>query len=418
MTHPKAFENMKAKTLSALQHCTVKERWPVFSSYTEHVSKLANEAVKQRKEWLTSSNVYSIFLSEVTSALATRFPEDADLEGSLPDLLGENSIAPLAEKIVSIILSVPRAYTFYFPLPNVEISIEGQLQLGEGISLRKFGENEDIPGGAAGGLLGFGKYLARNKFYLCVDEVGFTSGDNDDIAFSHALSKFKVMTHLLLLRGTFSERTISPILLYGLGGRSHYVPNLVATVFDTERANEVHATALLPIGISRQTDRLCLNTENKTFQKAESLGHDAVAVYLQAMSNQAVLLLNHKGPGSVPIRSAIEWAYEASTTDNDTIAFLQVCIGLEAILGDETTSESISATLADRCAYLLGNDIQGRQTIRENFKELYKRRSKLAHGRAIRLEPDEWGYFNWGKSILNHLIMKEMKHLNLGKDSD
>lgn len=415
MTHPKALENMKAKTLSALQGCTVKERWPVFSSYTAYVSKLADEAIKQRKEWLTSSNVYSIFLSEVTAALAARFPEEAGLEGNLADLLGADGIATLADRICSIVLSVPRSYVFRFPLPNVEIPIDGQLQLGEGISLRTFEENEEIPSGEGGGLLGFGKYLARNKFYLCIEEIGFTSGDNDDIAFSHALSKFKIMTHLLLLRGTFSERTISPILLYGLGGRRHYVPNLVSTIFDTEKPNEVHATALLPIGISRQTDKLCLNKENKTFQKAESLGHEGLAVYLQSMSNQPVLLLSHKGPDSVPIQSAIEWAYEASTTDNDTIAFLQVCIGLEAILGDETASESISATLADRCAYLLGNDIQGRRTIRENFRELYKRRSKLAHGRAIRLEPEEWKYFNWGKSILNHLIMKEIKHLNLGK---
>ncbi len=406
---------MKARTLSALQGCTVKERWPVFASYTENVSKLADEASKHKKEWLTSSNVYSIFLSEVTSTLSGRFSEDQKIEGKLPEILGRDAIASLAETIVTIILSVPRTYVFYFPLPNVQIAINGKLQLEEGIYLRSFGEKEEIPGGERVGLLGvLGAYLARNKVYLCIEEKGFTSGDIDDISFSHALSKFKILTHLLLIRRTFSERTVSPIL-YGLGGKSHYVPNLVATIFDCERQSEIYATTLLPIGISRHTDKLFINEDNKEYQRTKTEGYEAVAAYVQSVSMHPALLLKHEGADSVPIMSAIEWAYEAATTDNDTIAFIQACIGLEAILGDDTGGESISSTLADRCAYLLGGDMQERRTIRDNFKELYKRRSKLAHGRSIRLQPDEWGYLKWGKDILNNLIMKEMKHLNLGK---
>src|SRR5512139_2115119 len=111
---------MKAKTLSALQGCDVKERWPVFASYTENVSKLSDEAVKQKKEWLTSSNVYSIFLSEVSSALSARFPDDKAITGKLTDVLGNDAVASLADKIVTIITSVPRSYVFYFPLPNVD----------------------------------------------------------------------------------------------------------------------------------------------------------------------------------------------------------------------------------------------------------------------------------------------------------
>lgn len=415
MIHPKALEHMKAKTLSALQGCDVKERWPVFASYTENVSKLADEAVKHKKEWLTSSNVYSIFLSEITSALSTRFPDDNTVAGKLIDILGSDTIASLADKIVIIITSVPRSYVFYFPLPNVQIPIKGRLQLGEGIFLRSFGEGEEIPGGERKGLLGaFSAYLDRHRVYLCIEGTGFTSGDIDDIAFGRALSQFKILTHLLLTRGVFAERTVSPIV-YGLGGRSHYVPNLVSTVFDSEMQSEVHATTLLPIGISRHTDKLCLNEDNRDYQKAKEAGHEAVATFMQAVTRHPSLLLKHQGAGSVPIRSAIEWAYEASTTDNDTIAFIQVCIGLEAILGDDIGNETISAILADRCAYLLGDDMQGRRTIRENFREVYKRRSKLAHGRAIRLQADEWGYFKWAKNVLNYLIMKEMKHLNLGK---
>lgn len=411
MVHHKAVDNMKAKTLRALQDCTVKDRWPVFASYTQNVAKLAEEAVKHKKEWLTSSNVYSIFASEVSSAIRPNLADGQEFEGQLTDLLDGDIVSSLAERIVEIILSVPRAYVFYFPLPYVHLQVNESLQIGEGIFLQMFGPEQHIPGGEKNGLLGaFGTHLERNKLYLCIEEKGFTSGDIDDIVFNHALSKFKILTHLLIIRGTLSERSISPVV-YGLGGTSHYVPNLVSTIFDTERPDEIHATTLLPIGVSRHADKLCLNEENKSYLKAKA--EEQVGAYIQSMSSHPALLLKHSGEDSVPIRSAIEWAYEASTTDNDTIAFIQVCIGLEAILGDDTSTESISATLADRCAYLLGNDIQGRKTIRENFRELYKRRSKIAHGRTIRLKPDESGYLNWGKNVLNYLILKEMKHLNL-----
>ncbi len=406
---------MKAKTICALQVCTVKERWPVFSSYTENVSMLADEAVKHKKEWLTQSNVYSIFLSEVTSTLRVRFPDDNALEGKLEDILEGDAVTSLADKIVAIIASIPRSYIFNFPLPNVQIPIEGRLQLGEGVFLRSIGKGEVIPGGERKGLLGiFGAHLDRNKVYLCIEDSGFTSGDIDDIVFSHALSKFKILTYLLRIRGVFAERNAPPIL-YGLGGESHYVPNLFSTVFDSERESEVHASTLLPIGISRQTDKLYLNENNGDYQKANTEGYEAVKKYVQSVSRHPMHLLKHEGIDSVPVRSAIEWAYEASTTDNDTIAFIQVCIGLEAILGEDIGDESITSTLADRCAYLLGDDMQGRRTIRESFKEVYRRRSKLAHGRAIRLQPDELRYFKWAKSVLDLLISKEMKHLNLGK---
>ncbi|MGZ5858711.1 MAG: hypothetical protein ACXWJK_15880 [Burkholderiaceae bacterium] len=415
--HPKALENMKAKVISALQGCTVKERWPVFDSYWANVSHLSEEVLKHKKEWLTSSNVYSIFHTEVASALKAKHHEDRSIEGALTDVLDNDSISALAERIIAIISSVPRKYIFYFPMPNVQLGDIRTLSLGHGIALRVFGKGEDVPGGVrVGGILGMvGMHLDMEKVYLCIEESGFTSGDTDDVAFSGALSKFKILTHLLLESGVFAERTISPIM-YGLSGvGGHYVPNLIATVFDMERPNEIHATALLPIGIGRRTDKLCLNEESKAIQKAKSDGKEAFEKCFLSMLNHPVLLLSHEGVDSVPIRSAIEWAYEAASTENDTIAFIQVCIGIEAILGDETTSESITSKLADRCAYLLGNDISGRRTIRGRFLDLYRCRSKLAHGRAIRLKNDERVHLNWGKDVLNYLIKKEMKHLNLGK---
>ena len=75
----------------------------------------------------------------------------------------------------------------------------------------------------------------------------------------------------------------------------------------------------------------------------------------------------------------------------------------------------MTETLADRCAYLISDDIKGRKTIKDSFKELYEVRSKLVHGNVTELNSDQTWYLRWGRNVLEYAISKEMKHLNLGK---
>ena len=118
---------------------------------------------------------------------------------------------------------------------------------------------------------------------------------------------------------------------------------------------------------------------------------------------------------TLPIKTAIEWAFDSEINENDTVSFLQICLGLEAILGYELDhkEQPLSKTLADRCAYLIGMNIQERKRIKDDFKKLYDLRSKLVHGRAVRLHDNEKVYLNWGKEILNRVILKEMEYLKL-----
>jgi hypothetical protein len=92
---------------------------------------------------------------------------------------------------------------------------------------------------------------------------------------------------------------------------------------------------------------------------------------------------------------------------------LQVCFGLESLLGDAVGSESLTSTLADRCAYLVGSDIKGRNSIREQFKELYAIRSKLVHGTATWLDPNQRHFLRWERSIFEFAIFQEVKHLGM-----
>ena len=61
------------------------------------------------------------------------------------------------------------------------------------------------------------------------------------------------------------------------------------------------------------------------------------------------------------------------------------------------------------------NAIKDRETIKTKFKELYDVRSKLAHGNETELNSNQIECLNWGRTMLEYAILKEIKHLNLEK---
>jgi hypothetical protein len=123
----------------------------------------------------------------------------------------------------------------------------------------------------------------------------------------------------------------------------------------------------------------------------------------------AARIAEHEDDEAIAIRTAMEWAFDSRIGQNETIKFLQICIGLEAILGDDKTAEAITKTLADRCAYLVGSDMRERRAIRSSLESLYKARSKIVHGRRSALEPQDAGLLRWGRKTLLAAIAKELE---------
>lgn len=134
---------------------------------------------------------------------------------------------------------------------------------------------------------------------------------------------------------------------------------------------------------------------------------------LKAYFRLPSLLMMSNEPEAARVKSAMEWCFDSYATENTTLSFLQTCFGLEALFGEESGSENLTKTLADRCAYLTGTNIKGRKTIRDNFKSLYEIRSKIVHGSATSLGSNETHYLSWGRNVLEVSILKEVKHLDL-----
>lgn len=83
------------------------------------------------------------------------------------------------------------------------------------------------------------------------------------------------------------------------------------------------------------------------------------------------------------IREAIIWISMASHENENSIAFLQCFLALEAILlvQDGFINKSIVAQISEYIAFLLSADSKKRIAIEKEIKKLYSTRSAIAHGK-------------------------------------
>ena len=411
MIHPEALKKVRTELEDTLKNCEVDKGLPVFSSYSDKLLNLAKEVIKHTKDWLTISSIYSIFIHWVSSALKEKFPKQPDISGVLRKLLGDEKIEEIIRSILEYIRSIPRMYSIYFPMPILGSLMEDEISLSENVSVVQYSDKNTIPGGYRGGslerALGGVEALELNRPYIRIVESGYAGGLADDSAFIGALSKFKQFVHLALLYRVF-QITEDRYIHWALRETQYS-----AIIIDNAETNVVACSTRLAGNIAQYIGSIEVNRENVAQQRDERVPGD----YLRNVLRTPLCLIDPRKENSyaLPVKSAVEWAFDSSINDNDTVAFLQMCIGLEAILGDDAGQEFLTEILADRCGYLLGTSIQRRKSIKKKFKKFYRLRSKLVHGRTVRLQNSEKYYLNWGKKILDCLIWEEIKNLNLQK---
>jgi len=113
------------------------------------------------------------------------------------------------------------------------------------------------------------------------------------------------------------------------------------------------------------------------------------------------------------IFSAIEWGFDGNANPNETMGFIQICIGLEALLGDkderkDQNQRGLTEKLADRCAYLLGNTPNERKKQADEFKKIYDLRSKLIHGVWPKVTDEQYETIMTAEYLLKCLVYKEL----------
>lgn len=407
MMHPKAREAMKKHLRKVLEACQIENGFPVFDSQIHNFSKAVS---KSKEQWLSIANVYGIFIKILSAVLVEKCPEKEDASGLLKELVTAEIIGEIEGEIISFIESIPRNYLIYVPLPFVtDIGVD-EVGITDDIKLEI--NKELIPGNSGNRLLETltsSSDIEKVKIPLRirVNSIGYASGSLDDSAFQYAISVLKHVTYLGMGRGIFKERKVAFTGFRGLAIQRHTLSIEILAV-NRDNPEQVEGRVNLSNNFAELLEKFAINEELEGYTNAKKIGEFAVTAFFSAHFDDITKLYTKNDTYSSAIKSAIEWAFDANLSDNQTVSFVQTCIGLEAILGEDTGEEPLTATLADRCAYLLGKDPEKRKKIREKFKELYRLRSKVVHGRAVRLKHNEVNYLHWAKAVLDDLIKKEI----------
>lgn len=408
--HPKAIQNMRRLLANIVEKCEVKNSLLFFDSCWDEIDKFIQELLKNKDVniWVTRNNITTIFFRKIYSALPIKTDDEPKLNGILKDVVSKNKIEQFIGNMLQFIQSIPKKYSIYFPLPLLEPFSSKSISLSEDLSIVRFVE-EDLKSTKERRSLLFSYLwndyadLKPNISYVHIKQKGFFGNSLDDSAVVSAFSKFKQLVYLGLLQKTFCLNENSSFFpVDGL------LKNIYVIGIDNENL-DVKNSISLPWNIKNYINKIKIN-ETEKYNIVKEAGTDTE--YLKFHFKVPITLINSNNNNTLPIKSAIEWAFDAAANENETIAFLQTCIGLEAILGDDDNNTSLTELLANRCAYLLGT-MNNRKQIKKDFKELYRIRSKLVHGRVKSLQEHEKDYFSWGKNILDRVIAKEIVNLKL-----
>lgn len=411
---PNRIERIENKIRGTLKNCIVKDGWPQYESIYVHLESLSKEILKDKKEWIDSSDVFSIFYDFAYEAIKAVTGEQSASEGNLWDeILGENNSQVLTNKLRDYLLSIPREFYAYLPLPGITKNLPTPIILSKDTSIVSFMEADQVPGGYHRSLLSPENKLDLGKVYIKQRMVGHASRRLENAGNKITINKFKIILQQGMAKGLFKQTRegIAGLGLFGLLTH-HQIKKLTIVSIDEGFAEPKTTTAELPIDLCRLLGNLDISWDNEAIKSSND--QNQLDKFITAILAKPIQLIEFPGDEATRVKAAIAWCFDSYIVENQTLAFLQVCIGLEALLGDITYNGNLTETLADRCAYLVSNNIKGRRAIKKNFKELYEARSKLVHGNATELDSNQLGHLDWGKSILEYAIFKEIRHLEFG----
>lgn len=409
----KRIERIENKIRGTLKNCLLKDSWPLYESVSVHLESLSKEILKDKKEWIDSIDVFSIFYDFTYEAIRAVTGENSAIEGKLwDDILGEENGQKLTNNFKDYLLSLPREVHVYLPIPEITKDIPTPITLSKDISIVSFHDADHVPGGYNRGLLSLDKKLEPGKVYIKQKMLGHASRRLENTCNKIAINNFKIFLQQGITKGLFKQSEEGKTGLGFFLLTHHQIKKLTIISIDEGFEKPRTTTVELPLDLCRLLGSLDINWSDESISSSNE--QNQLDKSIISKLTKPTQLIEFSGDEATRIKAAIIWCFDSYTVENQTLAFLQVCIGLEALLGDMTYNGNLTETLADRCAYLISNNIKGRRAIKKHFKELYETRSKLVHGNATELDSNQLGHLNWGKSILEFAIFKEIRHLDLG----
>ena len=114
--------------------------------------------------------------------------------------------------------------------------------------------------------------------------------------------------------------------------------------------------------------------------------------------------------------NAASWAFDSIMSKNKIKSFIYLGVAWDALLGSAGGSANITTTMGDRLAYLISRSRSERDEVLEKFKEFYRIRSKVVHGRVAWINEEETDIYNWGLFVFEKAFNRELTLL-IGQSS-
>lgn len=370
---------------------------------------LLAEKVRAKAPWsdlLTPWDVASIALRRLTLR-ATKVPRDfIGLLKGAPE--GARLVGELRADLVEYFESLPRAYYVFFPLINVPAIGQAELPLTEAISIVDTsiadGPHARLIQQYSGLLVALNRgrplpHLEPDTRYLRIQLSGYSDESLTSPVAVSALAQLKHFLFVALARRVFKEAPSWTL--------QHKIAGSVASHVNPDQ--EEQYALRLPDEFNRYLHRMELDTTELTYYDTSggigllsgvSRPPQTPPEFAWALTQRfgrlpEFLAIPRDAPDAVRIKAALEWWIDGVVSENQTISFLQFCIGFEALLGESgdntgrSVERGITERLADRYAYLRGRTQSEREAHRVAFTTMYKRRGQIVHQRETHLRRND-----------------------------
>ena len=344
---------------------------------------------------------------------------------------GTQMLAQFQNDLVQFLESIPRTYHAYFPLVGVPSLLTRDHQLTELISIidTSIGDEQDAKlledafplANVVASMTGKPiPRLKRNQRYLRITTTGYADGSTSSPAAILVLAQLKQFLFFGLATGFLEELPTWRL------GRFDNAMHDQSVVIRNESLNEDEEYSLsLPDEFYRYLLRMVVSEKAReyfdmstgktllggTLRQANTPEEVASAIKGKLGGFGEFLDIPQDDSDAIRIRAACEWWIDASASQNQTISFLQYCIGFEALLGENTKDRGITERLSDRFAYLLGKTQSQRSELRRRFRNVYERRGLIVHQREPHLRRFDSSARIEAKQMLLQAVVSEVNQL-------
>jgi hypothetical protein len=353
-----AISSLKTKLVNAISLARLD--CGLFPVWEDVFKNFRAEALKSVHPWMDENDVAELLNAHLVGFLGLKVPKD---NAAIAEIFSAVELEQIITRTLTDLQGIPKRYFLYFPLPGVQLN--NDIFISDFVSLVKAPTAVQCSSEIAKNI--------RKGCFIRVRGLGYAYLDRAQSAVRDAITRLKWTCQLAGAERLF-RREAQPVWKRSQVQKVHFV-----IICEEDNAG---TSASLGLGMSRYLSEIRL-TNGDWRSDEEGTLQRKIGTSLQVLEEPKF------AENVQSLRRAFEWAFDASTDEEESMRFIKTCIGLEAAISEQSEEVGITEQLADRCAYLLNKTSVQRKETRDLMKKIYRLRSKIVHGVILNLSPQD-----------------------------